>query len=85
LNWFKNAPLFPMFIFFLFFSAMQITSLTYDKRINDLTRNMIPIFLIISFIYTFLTPFQWRSKFTYVGSIWCFLSVFLGPLYYFQT
>jgi hypothetical protein len=82
LSWFKNAPMFPAAIFLAAYLATQLAWVCkQDTSLRFQMAYFIPAMLAISIAYTFLTRFSWRQKFTYVGSIWCFLAVFAGPMY----
>jgi len=82
LSWFKNVPMFPTVIFVAAYLGTQFAwACKQDNSLRFQMTNFIPTLLVISIAYTFLTPFKWREKFTYIGSIWCFLAVFAGPMY----
>jgi len=80
LNWFPDAPLFPLVLFlFAFVGYYNIYTISYDGFINP-TR-LILYFFIASMIYTFFVKTPMKQRLGFFGSIWCFLAVFAGPMY----
>jgi hypothetical protein len=76
LNWFSNTPFLPPLVLFIFYLCVVVTYLYTDARLY--VKHIIPVTLVLSWIYVFLLKGSVRKKFTYAGSLWCFLSVFGG-------
>ena len=88
LNWFNNAPVFPLVVFLIIYCLVIWAFFVRDSRLQFPKAvpvpEALPVLLIVSLVYTFVLDMGWRLKFGYLGSIWCFLSVFSGPLYLFH-
>lgn len=79
LNWFKRTPSYSSPLFFAAYLVYVSVYTISDERL--LLSWVIPVCLIISWIYVFLLDSEWSKKFSFVGSMWCFLSVFGGGLF----
>ena len=76
LSWFSNTPFLPFLVLFVLYLCVTLSYLYTDSRLY--VKYIIPIALVLSWIYVFFLKGSLRKKFTYAGSLWCFLSVFGG-------
>jgi hypothetical protein len=89
LNWFDNMKSYMftilLVIFFILYLSIMALYSFYDSKLP--VQSVISIFLVIAFIYTFfILKLKMSSGISVFGSIWCFLSVFMGPyVLYFKS
>ena len=79
LNWFKRSASYSPQFFFVAYLVYVSAYTISDGRL--FLSWIIPVCLIISWVYIFLLDSEWSKNFSFVGSMWCFLAVFGGGFF----
>jgi hypothetical protein len=84
LKWFQFNKISGLlsFMFMIMYMLLFLNYTFYDSHFKyKIMSHFVPICLIIACIYTLtLSNYTIFDKFASVGSLWCFLAVFIGPI-----